>query len=116
MANCAGASLVRSNLQNAKLLAQNCALQPYGANLYGADGLWFGRLRRNKSFDAVLPESIPGRQFEKAIGRRHPKFRRGLFLSGCEVICAFPDGFTADNALHDQFSALNDSSRESEFP
>jgi len=27
-----------------------------GANLYGAEGLWFGRLGGTNLFDAVLPE------------------------------------------------------------
>src|SRR6267378_7403023 len=91
MANLRGASLVRAELRNANLL---------GANVYGVDGLWFGRLGGTNLFDAVLPESISAVDSSKAIGDATKVARVFYFLTvGVSLICCLLIAFTTDVRL-----------------
>ena len=79
-----------------------------GANLYGAEGLWFGRLGGTNLFDAVLPESISAVDSSKAIGDATKVARWFYFLTvGVSVICGFLIGFTSDTRLLINSSALH---------
>jgi uncharacterized protein YjbI with pentapeptide repeats len=108
MANLRGASLVRANLQNANLLGTElrCA-NLMGANLYGADGLWFGRLGGTNLFDAVLPESISAVDSAKAISDATKVARWFYFLTlGASLLCCLLVAFTSDVRLLLNSSAL----------
>jgi len=58
-----------------------------GATLYGAEGLWVGRLGGTNLFDAMLPEAVATFDGAKAIGQA-TKFSRSsyfLILAACAV-------------------------------
>ena len=60
-----------------------------GANLYGAQGLWAGRLGGANLFDATLPEAVGAFDGGKTIGQFTQSARRFyLLLMGiCVVAC-----------------------------
>src|ERR1700732_5205594 len=108
MANLRGASLVRADMRNANLLGTELrGANLMGANAYGADGLWFGRLRGTNLFDAVLPESISAVDSSKAIGDATKIARWFYFLTvGASLICCLLIVFTSDVRLLLNASAL----------
>ena len=78
-----------------------------GANVYGADGLWFGRLGGTNLFDAVLPESISAVDSSKAIGDATKVARWFYFLTvGLSLLCCLLMIYTTDVRLLLNSSAL----------
>jgi uncharacterized protein YjbI with pentapeptide repeats len=79
-----------------------------GANLYGAEGLWFGRLGGTNLFDAVLPESISAVDSSKAIGDATKVARWFYFLTiSVSVISGLLIALTSDVRLLINSSALH---------
>jgi uncharacterized protein YjbI with pentapeptide repeats len=78
-----------------------------GANVYGADGLWFGRLGGTNLFDAVLPESISAVDSSKAISDATKVARWFYFLTvGLSLLCCLLMIYTTDVRLLLNSSAL----------
>jgi len=78
-----------------------------GANLYGAEGLWFGRLGGTNLFDAVMPESISAVNSSKAIGDTTKIARWFYFVTaGLSLLSCLLIAFTSDVRLLLNSSAI----------
>lgn len=78
-----------------------------GANLYGAEGLWVGRLGGTNLFDAILPETIAAFDSTKAIAdaTKVARWFYFLILTAC-LTCILLIGLTTDVRLVVDASAI----------
>src|SRR5713226_1212589 len=101
--NLQGAQLNKANLRGADLSLANLM----GATLYGAEGLWVGRLGGTNLFDAMLPEAVAAFDGAKAIAQAtlFARWNYILILSTCAV-CLLLVAFTSDTRLVLNASAI----------
>jgi hypothetical protein len=78
-----------------------------GANLYGAEGVWVGRLGGTNLFDAILPETIAAFDSTKAIADATKVARWFYFLIlAASLACISLIGLTTDVRLIVDASAI----------
>jgi uncharacterized protein YjbI with pentapeptide repeats len=108
MANLRGANLAQADLSYTSLLGSELrGANLMGATLYGAEGLWIGRLGGTNLFDALLPETVAAFDGTKAIGDATKAARVFYFLTlTVSLICCFLILFTTDVRLLLNASAL----------
>src|SRR6266436_2291170 len=87
--------------------ADLCGANLMGATLYGAEGLWVGRLGGTNLFDAMLPEAVATFDGAKAIAQatRFSRWIYFLILAAC-ALCAVVIAFTTDVHLVLNSSAI----------
>jgi uncharacterized protein YjbI with pentapeptide repeats len=101
MANLRHATLVQADLSNTNLLGTEFrGANLMGAILYGAEGLWLGRLGGANLYDAMLPETISSIDGAKTVWEttKNARWFYFLMLSVC-TLCGIGIAATSDARL-----------------
>src|SRR5215471_9258133 len=101
MANLRHSSLVQADLGNANLLGTEFrGANLMGAILYGAEGLWLGRLGGANLYDAMLPETISSIDGAKTVWEttKSARWFYFLMLAAC-ALCGLGVATTSDARL-----------------